>query len=175
MLNTWHTIKGYVAGVVAFITCPCHLPLTLPLLIALTAGTAFSAWLANNVFLVGALSTIVFLGGLALALKWTGEANPPLPPRVQLVTSDRCAPCEDAKAVWRSAQERHAFDLEEVHIASPRGRDLAARHNILTTPAAVVDGQIVLRGVPTSERAAEAVRGNPGRAALSAPATKNSR
>ncbi len=75
-------IKAYVAGVVAFITCPCHLPLTLPLLISLTAGTAFSAWLAapGNLLIVGVISTVVFIGGLALAFKWfTQPACPPIP------------------------------------------------------------------------------------------------
>ena len=68
-------IKAYVAGVVAFITCPCHLPLTLPLLISLTAGTAFSAWLAapGTMLLVGAISTVAFVGGLALAFKWSTQ------------------------------------------------------------------------------------------------------
>ncbi len=71
-------IKAYVAGVVAFITCPCHLPLTLPLLISLTAGTVFGAWLAQNTVLVGVISTVAFIGGLALAFKWfTQSACPP--------------------------------------------------------------------------------------------------
>jgi hypothetical protein len=73
-------IKAYVAGVVAFITCPCHLPITLPLLISLTAGTAFSAWLAapGTLLLVSVISTVVFIGGLALAFKWfTQPACPP--------------------------------------------------------------------------------------------------
>ncbi|HLB47704.1 MAG TPA: hypothetical protein VJL59_11915 [Anaerolineales bacterium] len=75
-------IKAHVAGVVAFITCPCHLPLTLPLLISLTAGTAFSAWLAapGTLLLVGAISTVAFIGGLALAFKCsTQPACPPTP------------------------------------------------------------------------------------------------
>ena len=68
-------IKAYVAGIVAFITCPCHLPITLPLLISLTAGTAFSAWLAapGTLLLVGAISTVAFIGGLALAFKWSTQ------------------------------------------------------------------------------------------------------
>jgi mercuric ion transport protein len=68
-------IKAYVAGVVAFITCPCHLPITLPLLISLTAGTAFGAWLAapGTLLLVGAISTVIFIGGLALAFKWSTQ------------------------------------------------------------------------------------------------------
>ena len=82
MLMVWHKIKVYVASVVAFLACPCHLPFTLPLLIALTAGTAFSAWLAapGTLLLVGAISTVVFIGGLALAFNWfTQLACPPIP------------------------------------------------------------------------------------------------
>jgi hypothetical protein len=165
MLKIWHTLKGYIAGVVAFIFCPCHLPITLPLLIALTAGTAFSAWLAQNTILVGAISTVLFVGGLALAFKWTGEAGPPLPdlyagvPKVTLVTSPACgAACEDGKAVWRAAQAQANFKLEEVDLVSPRGRDLAARHNIFTTPAAVVNDSLVLRGVPSLEHALKVIQ-----------------
>ena len=77
MLKTWHFIKGYVAGAVAFVACPCHLPITLPLLIALTAGTAFGTWLGNNTLTVAVILTVVFVGGIALAFKWVGE-NPRL-------------------------------------------------------------------------------------------------
>ena len=42
------TMKGVGAGLVALITCPCHLPLTLPLLLTLTGGTAVGFWLAAN-------------------------------------------------------------------------------------------------------------------------------
>lgn len=75
MLQIWHTVKGGVATVVALIACPCHLPITLPLLITLTAGTAFGAWLENNTVTVGIISTVIFVGGLALAFKWmTGSS-----------------------------------------------------------------------------------------------------
>ena len=76
MWNIWRTNRGFVAGGVAFIFCPCHLPLTLPLVISLTAGTAFSTWLTtpHNALFIGVMSTVVFIGGMALAFKWTGEA-----------------------------------------------------------------------------------------------------
>ena len=93
MLKTWHTIKGYLAGVVAFIACPCHLPITLPLLIALTAGTAFSKWLANNIFPIGAISTVVFIGGLALAFKWFNQpVCPPIPNATESLSKIKTRP-----------------------------------------------------------------------------------
>lgn len=69
-MGTWQTVRGWVAGAGAFIVCPCHLPLTLPLFIALTAGTAVSGWLVSNTILIYVASTILFIGGLALAGKW---------------------------------------------------------------------------------------------------------
>jgi glutaredoxin len=167
MLQIWHIIKGYVAGVVAFIACPCHLPITLPILLALTAGTAFGTWLENNTFTVGVISTIIFIGGVVLAFKWVGASKPPLPdryaglPKVTLLTSSACAPCEQAKAIWRQVHEQVDFKFEDVDITSPRGRDLAARHNIFTTPAAIVNERVVLRGTPDLEKALAVVHPHP--------------
>ena len=66
----WFKIRGYVAGAVAFVTCPCHLIIIWPVLLVLTAGTAFGAWLVQNQLLVAALMTVTFIGGLALAYRW---------------------------------------------------------------------------------------------------------
>ena len=167
MLRIWHTIKGSVAGIVAFIACPCHLPITLPLLISLTAGTAFSAWLAENKLLVGVISTVVFFGGAALALKWFSQPTTPArrdrfaePPKVTLITSPVChAPCEEAKTVWREVRQEHRFKFEEVDITSLRGRELAATHNIFTTPTTLINGRVAFRSVPKRDHAAAMVRG----------------
>ena len=69
-MNTWLALRGGIAGLIALITCPCHLPITLPLIIALTAGTAFGGWLAHNSIIIYSVSIILFIGGLALAAKW---------------------------------------------------------------------------------------------------------
>ncbi len=161
-MKTWHTIKGYVVGAVALIACPCHLPITLPLLIALTG----SAWLAENKLLVGAISTVVFLGGLVLATQWIGQSKLPLPdihaglPRVTVITSSACSgSCRDAVRVWQAVREGYQFKFEEVDITSPRGRDLAATHNIFATPTTLVNGRVAFRGVPKLDHAAAAVKG----------------
>lgn len=187
ILQTWHTIKGYAAGAVAFIACPCHLPITLPLLVALTAGTAFGRWLENNMVTVVLISTALFIGGLFLAFKWVGKANAPRNaqsaiaphkteaslaqspslasdnglPQVTLLTSSTCASCQQAKAIWQQAREQVAFQFETVDIFSARGRDLAARHNVFNTPATVVNDEVVVRGIPKVESALAALGRSP--------------
>lgn len=66
----WLKIRGYIAGAGTFLVCPCHLPLTLPLILALTAGTAVGGWLANNTTLIYAASIVLFIVGLLLAGRW---------------------------------------------------------------------------------------------------------
>ena len=73
MIKIWYRVRGYLAGGVAFVTCPCHLPLTLPLLLALTAGTAAGAFLERNPAALVAISTALFVGGLVLASRWLGK------------------------------------------------------------------------------------------------------
>ncbi len=72
--NIWYKIRGYLAAGVALITCPCHLVLILPLLLSVTAGTATGAFLEQNFYVVIAVSIIVFIGGLVLAIRWLGSA-----------------------------------------------------------------------------------------------------
>ncbi len=66
----WLAARGYLAGIGTFLVCPCHLPLTLPIIIALTAGTAVGGWLADNSLTIYAISIVLFLSGLGVAAKW---------------------------------------------------------------------------------------------------------
>ena len=59
--------------IVGFIACPCHLPITLPIAISLTAGTVAGAWLANNVLLIGGVFTALFLAGLGFGFRWLSK------------------------------------------------------------------------------------------------------
>ncbi len=85
MTEIWHKVRGYLASGVALITCPCHLPLTLPLLLSLTAGTAVGVFLERNTGALFAISTALFVGGLALVFHWQGSeasgAGASCPPR----------------------------------------------------------------------------------------------
>ncbi|MBI4673822.1 MAG: hypothetical protein HY741_19420 [Chloroflexi bacterium] len=66
-------MRGYFFVVTGFFACPCHLPLTLPLLLAVTAGTALGAFLANNISLIVVVSTIYFIGALWLGWRYVTQ------------------------------------------------------------------------------------------------------
>ena len=164
MLRTWHTIKGYVAASFALVVCPCHLPLTLPLIVALTAGTVFSSWLSANTTVIYISSAILFIGGLIFAGKWMLSEDPaPVRPskdraNVILISSRTCSSCTETAGLWESLRQEYQFRFQKVDITSGEGRSLAAKYNILSTPTTLVNGQVAFRGVPNRRQAVAAVK-----------------
>jgi len=55
----------------AFVTCPCHLPILLVLL----AGTSMGAYLKENLALAVIAVTGAFVTSLLLGLQWIGSGN----------------------------------------------------------------------------------------------------
>jgi mercuric ion transport protein len=73
-MATWRTIRVWVSAFVAFVSCPCHLPLTLPVILSLTAGTVVGAWLADNTAPIILISTTVFIGSVWLTWRWSARS-----------------------------------------------------------------------------------------------------
>lgn len=154
-MSTWQFIAGYVAEVIALIACPCHLPLTLPLLITLTAVTALGSWLAGNYLTVFFISTVIFIGGLILSLRWLGSevlsqsrgaTRSPWGEATTVTQGESTAYhlCEQAREVWQEVVQGQPVRLEVVEIHSSTGRRLADRHNIYTTPMTLFNSRVVL-------------------------------
>lgn len=59
-------IGGVALTVTGFLTCPCHLIITLPLLISLLAGTTLGSFLSRNTGLIYTGAGIYFVVALAL-------------------------------------------------------------------------------------------------------------
>ncbi len=57
-------VTGYVLAVTAFLACPCHFFLTLPLAVAVLGGTGWGAFLSENTTLIYGLATVYFVLGL---------------------------------------------------------------------------------------------------------------
>lgn len=70
MIHSIQRLRGYISMTVGFVACPCHLPVTLPILMTLTAGTTIGVWLSANTTLIYIVSTAIFIGGLGLGLFW---------------------------------------------------------------------------------------------------------
>ena len=74
------------------LACPCHLPITLPLILGVFGSGALGAFLARNTIIFYALFSAWFVGGLyvgyVLLQRWgkkqdgaACDVNPPLPIR----------------------------------------------------------------------------------------------
>lgn len=66
----WQKIRSSTMFVISFITCPCHLPITMPLALVLLAGTPLAVWITQYSGWVYGIMTGVFLLSLALGLIW---------------------------------------------------------------------------------------------------------
>ena len=80
----WQKIRGGLMIAFAVITCPCHLPIVVPLLAALFAGTPAAILIAKYTGWVYGVTTALFALTLGLALQWTNqptaaECDPQLP------------------------------------------------------------------------------------------------
>jgi hypothetical protein len=70
----WKKIRGGLMIAFSAITCPCHLPVVLPLLATLFAGTPTAILIAKYPGWVYGVMTILFALTLGLGFQWT---NPP--------------------------------------------------------------------------------------------------
>jgi mercuric ion transport protein len=111
---------GALLAVTAFLACPCHLVITLPLLVGIFGGTAVGAFLAANSGLVVLMAVVYFLVGLGSG--WylltrerprPGRRSAPGRPAV-----DCCLPPADARPERRSGHDLAADE----DVALPVGR-----------------------------------------------------
>ena len=71
----WQKIRSGVMFVIAFVACPCHLPITLPLILVVLAGTPLAVWITQHRGWIYGILTGVFLLSLALGFMWSGYSK----------------------------------------------------------------------------------------------------
>ncbi len=62
-------MKRAVLVITGILSCPCHLPLVLPLLGAALAGTAVGTFIQNHMWGIGIAATLYFIFVVLYALK----------------------------------------------------------------------------------------------------------
>lgn len=67
--------RGVAWTLGSFVVCPCHLPITLSILVAVLGGTAVGAFLRDNLLLAGAVITSVWLLGMARGIWLLRQPN----------------------------------------------------------------------------------------------------
>jgi mercuric ion transport protein len=70
------SVSSSLLLITGFLVCPCHLPLTLPLLVALFGGTALGTWLSTHTGLVIGLSAGYFLTAIVLGFWLLNRRSP---------------------------------------------------------------------------------------------------
>ena len=65
----WQKIRSGVMFTASLITCPCHLPIVLPLALALLAGTPAAVWITQNVGWVYGTMALLFFVSVALGFR----------------------------------------------------------------------------------------------------------
>jgi len=73
--------------------------------------------------------------------------------KVQLLVSESCVPCDQAAKVWRKVAAERGLDFSVVSLDQPEGRTLAARLQLKTIPALLVDNALVAIGVQSLDEA----------------------
>ncbi len=73
-------MRRYLLLAVAAVACPCHLPITIPLLVALLGGTALGSVVAGQegwlLGVGGVLLTVIFIGSLGGFIYYATTAGP---------------------------------------------------------------------------------------------------
>ncbi|MGI9579316.1 MAG: hypothetical protein ACR2OH_14040 [Microthrixaceae bacterium] len=59
----------------SFVFCPCHLPLTIAVLVTVLGGTGLASLVRDNVVVVGVAVTLLWLGGTAYGFRLLRRAR----------------------------------------------------------------------------------------------------
>jgi len=69
----WKNFRSGVMFIISAFTCPCHLPVTLPIVLVLLAGTPTALWITNHTGWIYGGMAFLFILTLALGFNWLSQ------------------------------------------------------------------------------------------------------
>jgi mercuric ion transport protein len=93
----WQKIRSSAMFVISFVTCPCHLPITLPLALVLLAGTPAAIWVTQHTNWIYGGMIILFLVSLALGFRWMSQPATECEPRSVITINKTTTQTEGVK------------------------------------------------------------------------------
>jgi len=79
--------------------------------------------------------------------------------KVQLVYTKMCPHCPPAKELFRELKKQYKFDYKEIDVVTPEGQKLVIKHSIMSVPTVVINDTVAFVGVPSKEKAIQAIKG----------------
>lgn len=72
--------------------------------------------------------------------------------KIQIVTSSGCECCEDIKTYIKDVQKDFpSLRVEIINMTTPEGQELVQKHNILSAPGIIINGQLEFSGETKEE------------------------
>ena len=79
--------------------------------------------------------------------------------KVQLVYTKMCPHCPPAKELFRELEKEYRFDYKEIDAMTPEGQKLVEKHSIMSVPTVIINDTVAFVGLPSKEKAIQAIRG----------------
>ena len=71
----WQKFRRGVMFIISAVTCPCHLPIVLPIVLVLLAGTPTALWITNHIGWVYGGIAFIFVLSLGLGFLWLHQPD----------------------------------------------------------------------------------------------------
>lgn len=69
----WNKFRSGVMLFISAVTCPCHLPIVLPIVLVILAGTPTALWITKHTGWIYGGTAIIFMLTLALGINWLSQ------------------------------------------------------------------------------------------------------
>ncbi len=77
---------------------------------------------------------------------------------VVMVKTENCPYCPSVDRLWKELKKKYDFNYKSVDATSEEGMKLVEKFGIMSVPATIIDDKLKFIGMPSREKAEEAVK-----------------